>query len=100
MNVHFETHKTTIYLTTIYKNQVRGMRELLVSMGKLTQKHAAQSTMSAHVLQLTEVKRGGSSLHTRCCHVPAVKRNHGFLVLEGELNRLLQARMYLCRGEL
>lgn len=69
------------------------MRELLVSMDKLAQKHAARSTMSAHVPQLTEVKRGGSCLHTWHCHVPAVKRNHGFLVLGGELNRLLQARM-------
>lgn len=71
------------------------MRELLVSMDKLAQKHAARSTMSAHVLQLTEVKRDGSCLHTRRCHVPAVERNHGFQVLGGELNRLLQARMCL-----
>lgn len=42
VNVHFETHETTIYLTTTYQNQFRGIRELLIYTGKLAQKYAAQ----------------------------------------------------------
>lgn len=42
LNVHFETHGTTTYLTTIYKNQFRGIREVLTYADKLAQKHGAQ----------------------------------------------------------